>query len=124
MAVPACLVLSGLLGRSQIYVRPPHMISITHVNQVAVQHIENLITTRPFRWLEITANAGCRRHPAGDQFAIDDRVDESFKSHDRPSVAWPARPRRPAPRKPPAYPGTTGIRRPSREGSPQRRTAM
>ena len=39
--------------------------------------------TRPFHRIDLTADAGCRMHPVGDQLAIDDRIDEFFKGRDR-----------------------------------------
>ena len=89
---------------------------------------------RPFRRIDL----GGRRlpdAPAGDQLAIDDRIDEFFKSRDRrvPRVLHRERngcvllrrPRRTAPRgKPPARPGTNGSRRAPREAARAKNCAV
>src|SRR5262249_22325753 len=62
--------------------RPPHILDVA-LNQVAVAHIEDQLSTRPFRPIEITANAGCRMLPIGDQLTIDERLSEFFKGRDR-----------------------------------------
>ena len=52
-------------------------------DQVAIAHVEDQPSTRPLRWMDLAADAGCRMHPAGYQLAIDERSDEPCPRRNR-----------------------------------------
>src|SRR5262249_25965381 len=84
IAVPACLVLPGLFGRSECNGRPPNStLALAHLNQVAVAHIEDQPGTHPFRRINLPAGAGSRIYPASDQLATHERINENYKGHER-----------------------------------------
>ena len=62
--VLACLLLSGLLGRSQRDGRPAHGMlpgrpAVPSFDQVAIAHVEEQFRARPFDRNELGANSGC-----------------------------------------------------------------
>ena len=135
IAVPACLLLSGLLGRSQRDGRPPHgtlavartsiksPLRTSRISPVRV-HSAGSISRR-------TPVAGCTPLAISSPFAsasMNSLKAATAASHaccigSETGGALDAAGRA-APRgKPPAHPGTTGSRRTLRGGSPRRRTA-
>ena len=71
------------------FLRSASLADVTHL-VTAFRHglretgyVEDQPSARPFRWINLAADARTRMYPASDQLATHERIDENYKGHER-----------------------------------------